>query len=247
MSKIYETGHAKNVANFETLIAYIIGYGSIYKPSKVSINIGNMQGQVVKAKDAINELHVLLASLGNAVAAREIGFEPINKLGTRLLNALKATDTPTQVIENLATLNRKLQGKRASVKLTAEEKAVLAGEGKVVNQISTSQLSYDSILDNFDKLIKLLASIPQYKPNEMELKVTTLTSLYSTLKQLNATVVANEIALSNVRLLRNDIMYNVETGIVATAQDVKTYVKSLFGASSVQYKQISGLAFKMMK
>lgn len=247
MATINETGHAKNVANFEILISYALGYGAIYNPSKISINIGNMQAQLATIKDTINQLHITSASYSNAIVARGIGFEPIQKLGTRLLNSLKATDAPQQIIENLATINRKLQGKRASVKLTDEEKSILAKEGKLINQISVSQQSYDSVLDHFDKMVKLLVAIPQFKPNETELKTATLTSLHNTLKQLNTTAVTKEIALSNVRLLRNDVMYNVETGLVATAQDVKTYVKSLFGANSVQYKQISSLAFKMMK
>jgi hypothetical protein len=29
-----EVGHAKNVANFETLISYVISYGAIYDPVK---------------------------------------------------------------------------------------------------------------------------------------------------------------------------------------------------------------------
>jgi phosphopantetheine adenylyltransferase len=79
------------------------------------------------------------------------------------------------------------------------------------------------------------------------LKIDTLSLLYATLKQLNVSVISNEIALSNVRLLRNEVMYNSETGLVATGQHVKTYVKSVFGASSAQYKQVSGLIFKMVK
>jgi hypothetical protein len=31
------------------------------------------------------------------------------------------------------------------------------------------------------------------------------------------------------------------------AEDVKTYVKSVFGATSPQYRQVSGLAFKNVK
>lgn len=247
MSKTYETSHAKNIANFEALISFVIAYGAIYNPSNALITIGNMQLQLVKAKDAVNELHVLLADWSNAVAAREIGFIPLKKLGTRLLNALKATDTPIQVIENMVTLNRKLQGKRASAKLTDEEVEVLAEEGKVVNQISAAQLSYDSLLDNFDKLVKLLATIPQYNPNEMELKVVTLTSLRDMLKQLNIAVVTTGVALSNVRLLRKEVMYDAETGLVATAQLVKMYLKSVFGVGSAQFKQISGMAFRVLK
>jgi type I site-specific restriction endonuclease len=247
MSKIYETGHAKNVANFEILLAYVIGYGSIYNPSKTSITVSNMQGQLAKAKDTINELHVLIASWNNAVAVREVGFEPLRKLFTRLLNALKATDTPQQVIDNVGTINRKLQGKRVSDKLTEDEKSALVKEGKSVRHISVSQQGYDNRLDHFDKLIKLLASIPLYMPNETELKIDALSLQYSTLTQLNFAVTTHRIALSNVRLLRNEVMYNSETGMVATGRYVKTYVKSVFGSSSVQYKQVSGLVFRMVK
>jgi hypothetical protein len=39
MSSNSETGHAKNVANFEDLIAYCTGYGTIYNPSRASSKI----------------------------------------------------------------------------------------------------------------------------------------------------------------------------------------------------------------
>jgi len=34
-----ETGHAKNVANFEDLISFATGYGATYNPSKNSLKI----------------------------------------------------------------------------------------------------------------------------------------------------------------------------------------------------------------
>jgi hypothetical protein len=43
---------------------------------------------------------------------------------------------------------------------------------------------------------------------------------------------------------RNIKLYSPETGIVDTAQTVKNYVKSVFGATSPQYKQISKLIFR---
>ncbi|MFI5451431.1 hypothetical protein ACHMWN_04665 [Pedobacter sp. UC225_61] len=247
MSTTYETGHAKNVANFESLISFIKGYGAAYNPSKTAIHLGNMQAQAKKAKDAINNLNALLANHGNAIAGREIAFAPIQKLGSRLLSSLKATDAPIQVIDNLSSINRKLQGRRASVKLTDEEKQTLVAEGKVVNQISASQQSFDSLLDTFDKFVKLLASIPQYSPNETELKVATLEGLYIHLKLQNSTVVSSATSLSNARLERNIVMYHPETGMVVTALDAKNYIKSVFGISSPQFKQVSKLVFKSVK
>jgi hypothetical protein len=247
MAKNYETGHAKNVANFETLISFITGYGADYNPSKAAIHLKNLQTQAKNAKDTLDVINSLLPAYSKAVALREITFEPVKRLSTKILNSLKATDAPKQIIENAETNHRKLQGTRASAKLSEAEKQTLLAEGKVVNQISASQLSYDNVLDNFDKQIKLLASIPEYIPNETELKITSLTGLYNDLKTKNASVVSQTTPLSNSRIARNEIMYNKEIGMVATAFDAKVYVKSVFGPSSPQYKQISGLLIKYAK
>jgi len=34
-----ETGHAKNVANFEDMISFVTGYGATYNPSKNAIKL----------------------------------------------------------------------------------------------------------------------------------------------------------------------------------------------------------------
>lgn len=39
MTPIYETGHAKNVANFQDLISFCEGYGATYNPSKEALKI----------------------------------------------------------------------------------------------------------------------------------------------------------------------------------------------------------------
>ena len=108
-------------------------------------------------------------------------------------------------------------------------------------------MSYDSRLDNFFKLIQLLASVPEYNPNEKELKLEHLNTLLEELKAKNTAVVETTIPLSNARISRNDILYKNDTGLYDVAMDVKTYIKSVFGATSPQYKQISKLDFKKVK
>ena len=43
---------------------------------------------------------------------------------------------------------------------------------------------------------------------------------------------------------RNKILYEENTGLVDIALDSKTYIKSVFGSTSPQYKQVSKLYFK---
>ena len=151
------------------------------------------------SKNSFSEVNAAQSAYSLAVDARETAFEPLSKLITRVNNALKASESSTQTDESAQTIIRKLQGKRAVAKLTEEEKKALEAEGKEVNQISASQMSYDSRLDNFDKLITLLTTVPQYSPNEEELKIQSLKATYNNLKSKNTDVVSAYIQLAASR------------------------------------------------
>jgi hypothetical protein len=247
MASTTETGHAKNVANLDELISSVLGYGAAFNPSKGSIKVEALQSLSGNAKNAITGVNAAFPAYSNAVAARDAAFAPLNKLVTRALNALKATDATSQVEQNAKTMARKIQGTRANAKKTEAEKKAEAEAGKETVEISSSQMSYDSRLDNFDKFIKLLAGVSLYTPNEEDLKVTTLTALYNDLKSKNIAVVNATTPLSNARISRNDVLYKENTGLVDIATDTKTYIKSLYGATSPQFKQVSKLEFKSVR
>lgn len=243
MASTSETGHAKNVANFEKLIAETSAFGENFNPSKATLKLTALNTQLATAKAAIAAVNSAEPAYKNAVSARDAAFAPLGKLITRINNALKASDTTVQEDESALTLVRKLQGRRATAKKTEDEKKAAAAEGKEIVEISSSQMSFDSRLDNFDKLIKLLSSIPAYAPNEPDLKVEALTALYNDLKAKNMAVINAETPLSTARIARNEVLYKQNTGIVDISVDVKNYVKSVFGATSPQYKLISNLKF----
>ena len=236
MASTYETGCIQNVANLETLISYITAFGTDYNPSKNSLTIPELQKILSEAKVSLNTVNVAFSAHSNATAARESAFEPLSKLVTRANNALKATDTTTQVDDSAKTIVRKLQGSRANAKIT-----------EAVNQISVSQMGFNDRLENFDKFITLLSSIPNYAPNEEDLKITSLSAYRDSLKAKNSDVLPTEVQLSNARIARNEIQDKPLTGLVDIALDTKTYIKSVFGATSPQYKQISKLAFVKQK
>jgi hypothetical protein len=247
MARTYETGHAKNVTNLGELLVVLLSFGASYNPSKKSIIITELQNLLSIAVKALDNISSVFPAYSNAVAAREAAFEPLNKLVTRIVNAIKATDTPEQVDDNVKSLAKKIQGHRSSPKKTEEEINKAAANGKEIIEISASQTSYDSRLENFSKLIKLLGTIPLYSPNEPELKVDSLTSMYNNLKKLNGDVVAAAVPLTSARIARNEILYTKNTGVVDITVDVKNYIKSLFGATSPQYRQVSRLTFSSVK
>ena len=107
-------------------------------------------------------------------------------------------------------------------------------------------MSFDSRIENLDKLLQLLRSQPGYKPNETELSIDGLTTLYNNMVAANTAVVNATTPVSNARISRNDHLYNPKTGLVQVASDVKIYIKSVFGAASPQYKQVSKLKFNVL-
>lgn len=244
MSKISETGHAKNLANFDELVSFVSAYGTDYNPSNPSLSLASLQALSANCRNVLTVLHEALPVYSNARAARRVAFIPLSGLASRVMNALKSVNTTAQVDDTAKTLVRKIQGLRAKAKMSEEEKQALAAEGNEIREISSSQMSFDSRLENLDKLIKLLSSIPLYVPNEKDLGVQSLTGLYKELMSKNAAVVNAATILSNARIERNRILYTADTGICDIAFAVKAYIKSLFSPSSPQYKQVSKIAIK---
>lgn len=138
-----ETGHAINVANFSSLISFVDGYGVLYNPSKPSIILSALYNQSEMAKGVLNNVNAAAASYSNAIAAREVAFNPISKLITRVFNAVKASDTTQEVDDQVHSLVRKIQGVRATPKKTEEEKAALEADGKALKEISGAQMRFD--------------------------------------------------------------------------------------------------------
>jgi len=239
----YETGHAKNVANFEKMVNILTGYGAVYNPSKPSIKLPALNTLIGTVRTSMFAVNTALATYKTAVDAREIAFEPLSKLTTRILNALIAADTTEQVTESAKTVARKIQGRRSTPKRTELEKQKLSEAGTEVHEVSSSQMSYDNRLENLDKLIKLGAAIPQYIPNEPDLKLTALNTLYADLKAKNLAVISAHTNLTNARISRNNLLYKAQTGVIPLALNIKSYVKSIFGTQSPQFKQISGIRF----
>ena len=234
---------AKNVTNFETLISVVTSLGATYNPSKDILKLPALQTLLTAATDSSITLKNAIAANSTAIDDRELAFKPTGPLFTKVSNALKASNSTVQADETAKTIFRKLQGKRASAKFTEEQKAALLAEGKEINQISTSQMGYDDRVENFESLISFLQTVPEYNPNEKELKISTLQALLADLRAKNISVMQTDIALETARGTRKSLQNTPFTGLVDVANDVKSYIKSVFGVKSTEYKLVSKLRF----
>ena len=262
MSSQSEVGHSKNVANLEDLISYIISYGAAYNPSANNIKLSALQTLLTNAKTAISNTTSTFTNYKNATNAREIGFDNIRKLSTRVVNLLDAGGAAEQTVKDAKTIDRKMRGAKVKKFKAGPEGSdtptipntpggtlpPLGGVGGGLpvpedRSISTSQQSYDSLLQHLSGMIQLVSTEPTYAPNEADLKVTALNTYLTSLQTKNTTVINATTAWSNARIARNNLLYNPTTGLVKISVEVKKYVKALFGATSPQYKQLTALRF----
>lgn len=243
MASTSETGHAKNVANFKKIVSFCKGYKTKYNPSRASIKMDALDALITEADAIMQALKTEEDNFNGATNERMIYFEPLKVLSTRIINALKSTEVSEETKKDARTVNKKLQGRRANPK----DKPTPIGTDQPLptdNSISVSQQSYDSLIDNFEKLVVLVSSETNYAPNEPELSVAGLQATLTEMERLNQAVIDKFTALSNVRINRNNLLYNPVTGMGTTIKNIKSYVLSVFTASSPEYKQISGIQFK---
>ncbi len=241
-----ETGHSKNVANFEDEITLCKSFGAIYNPSNPLLAITNLDSIYTASLAGIKDVEKLLSPWINAVTDREIVFAPFSKLITKAYNSYASSGAPKQAITDVLTYVRKLQGRRA--KAIPDASVISKDPSKTTEEIhkyiSVSQTSMDKRIDNFYMFIQLLISQPLYAPNETELQTATLTALHANMVSKNTAVIEAYSDLFNARVRRDKVLYHPETGLVHIAGDIKKYVKSVFGASSVISKQVAKCRFK---
>ena len=250
MASTSETGHPKNVANFENLVSFCVGYGVTFNPSKINLKIPGLQTQLASCKLNIASVTSTSVAFNNAVNARMDAFFGLRKLSTRLLNALDATAASAQTVKDFKTVNAKVQGSKLTKADSGKTAKVIDPNAPVTDTpktISSSQQSYSSLIEHIATIITILSSEPTYLPNETDLKVVTLNTLLTNLKNTNTAVINAYTTVSNARVARDLSLYNTTNGLCTIAKEVKMYVKSLYGATSLQYKQISGLEFKGRK
>ncbi|MFZ1825405.1 MAG: hypothetical protein WAU21_07365 [Chitinophagales bacterium] len=225
------------------MISFCTGYGGSYNPSKIAIQLPSLNTLRTNAITVVEDVNSANTAFINATNARQIAFTPVKPLATRLVNALEATDATDQLIKDAKTLNRKVQGSRKGKGAKPETPPTPPDTATEDKKISVSQQSYDSIIENLGKLGELVVTEPSYTPNEVELQQATLITFHNNLKATNTAVINATTSISNARIARNQVLYAPKTGLYDIAQEVKKYVKSVFGATSPQYKQVSKIKF----
>lgn len=239
-----ETGHAKNIANFQALIAVIKTLAK-YKPNSERYTIAGLEATYQTALEGHDQLTQIDTAWGNLIGERQDIFDPLTQLTTRVINALADTEASDGFKKNANAINRKIHGKRAKpIKKIDNPTGDTGIESPSPKTISVSQQSYDSMVEHFKELVELISTEPTYKNADAEISLTALKALKIKLETINKKVKDAEAAFGDQLRTRNELLYHDKSGLVSIASDAKKIVRSAYGFRSPESKAVSAIKFK---
>lgn len=238
--------HKENVSNLNVLIARIGTFGESYNPSNLLLKVSSLNTISTNGQNANAAVDATDVIKKNAQSARSLSFDGLDPLVDRSINALKISGASAQTIEQAKAIARDIHGRRASeiVKPDAMEAAKI--DGIAVRQVVKHIADFNTRANNMSIYALFINSVAEYKPNETDISKTGLTAKSVELNTKNADILTAETEHDNAILNRNSILYFNDDNLVDIGLNTKLYVKSAYGFSSVQYKQISGLIFRKL-
>lgn len=266
-----EGGHAKNVANFEDMKERCKTYGPAYNPSRPELQLSGLEQKHQDAQMVLRLVADWEVKAQDAANQCAKAFKELRPKVTRVINSMIACGLSDKSITDARALQRLIQGTRANKKKNGEDKPVTeappestaddaaptedhtaATEGQAAateetpatRTVSASRQSQDMLVEHLSKLNLLLQREPAYNPNEPELQLSGLMAHEQYLRGLITTAAAATAELEAARFKRFEVLYDPVTGLVTIAQQVKSYVKAVFGSTSQQYKQLAKLIFR---
>ncbi len=243
MSSTSEQGHIKIVTGFNHLINACIGFGPAYNPTNPGLLIPALQSNHTGALTNFDNVRAGETAIDNIINGRKNLFIQMFALSTRIVNSLDSTQAPDLLIRDARTHLNKIRGKRA----VTTPPPVNPDDAAGIPTISVSQRSFDALIQHFQSLVSLALSEPSYNPNEPDLQAAGLNAYIASLQAANNDESGAKIALSLAVIARNQALYAPQTGLCHIAQEVKKYIKSVFGAASPEYKLVAAIKFKTRK
>lgn len=243
MKKNQETGHAKNVANMNLFRKYCASLNYEFNPSRLELQPKSLDTLIASCRSSQKEVKDTKATHQFATNEREVAFNPLSKLVTKISAAVVATGATPQTLKDVRAMVRKINGTRA--KPLPKEPVPPTDQTNVqaAKNRSVSQQGFDNKVDHFEQLITLLTTLPKYKPNEQELTVENLTRYFEDLQAKNNAASDAETALNRARTIRNEVMYGKENSLIEVANGLKAYIKSVYGALSPQSRRANAFKF----
>jgi len=235
MSSQTENIHVRNIELFDDLISLCADFGTSYNPQRTNLTIQMLFTQLARANAVLREATFAKEVYDQALRERELTLRKLKCVTPKILDFLSITSVLSKTRLRAGQLNGRMLGRRRRKDATVNAKVL---------QRPMSQKSINKVLGYFAQLVTQLGHERQYQPVEPELQRDALMTLLIELQAKNTAVVNTYTTLSNVRAIRDRLLYAQFFGIIDVVVAVKQYVKSVYGAESQYFKKLNAFRFQ---
>ncbi len=235
------------VAVFELLLTFLTYMGVGYSPVPAHLKLPALQARLASLKTLLNDVSAAKAANDAAISNRATWYGLLPDLVTRVLNMLKVLSPKSPVMNAVKSLVSKLRGKRLTDEPTNPD-------GSLGNMNSSSQTSAANKVMQMTNLINLLGQDAKWGPaapppgsDEPNLTLAGLGAFRDEMSARTSAVNGTGAPLKQARDARDEALFDAEDGLLVVVQQIKAYVKAVFGVKSAEFKQITGLRFAKHK
>jgi hypothetical protein len=235
-----ESNILAKIENFEKLIALAEEYGKIYQPKDKKISLDELKKIQEKANENLTQFREIKNKFSLSNSEKALKTKTINNEVSRIFLGLKGAGVKKSEIEDARNLTSIFRNQKKS-KVNASDSETEATKTSKTHKRSVS--FYDK-LEKYEALYDLLSRIEEYSPNEEFLNLESISERLNEMKELHKSNSKLELQLDEVRKSRDRIFKAEDTGLTALGRQSKSYMKSIFGAGSIEAKQLSKLKFR---
>jgi hypothetical protein len=236
-----ESGHAKNVANFETVTIILIALGAVYSPAQALILLAALQTKLTEAKSA-------LAAVDNAQGVKTLAVDELQAefedFDEYLVNIKRTAEVEINDPALTSDLQNIVNRSRPQSRKTGLVDNPLTPENEARTGHSTSMRSYDSLITHLADVHALLSNRSDYKPGDAQYTIAAIEAKISSLTAKNNAAKNAAAALGNTEDARDVILYDEQTGVLKLIKLIKIPLTLKPGKASAAYQQISALEFR---
>ncbi len=233
-----ETGHAKTVANFETVVIILEGLGAAYYPNQSLIMPSALRHKLTKAKAVLDALDASEAA--RAVGELQDEYEELDKYVVNIKRAAEVEPNDPALTNDLASIVRKFYspGKKTG------QPAAGAATPPPARTRSGSARSFDNMSAYVADILALLRTKGSYKPNDDKVTVPAIEAKYAALEAKNNAAKSAIAADGNAKDARDAVLYDGAASVTKLVKLIKTQLARKPGRPSAAYQQITVLEFR---
>jgi hypothetical protein len=237
-----ESGHAKNVANFEQIIIILTALGAGYNPSQALILLSALQTKLAEAQAALAACDTAEAEKRLKVNEIQAEADDLDKYMVNIKRAVEVElDDAAFTAEIQSIINRSRPQSR-DTGLADDPSTPDKDESRTAH--SMSQRSRDNQIAALADIAALLRLRTDFNLKEDEASLSAIEAKLARLTAKNNAAKSAFAALGNANDDRDRVLYDPETGVLKLVKLIKTQLARKPGKSSAAYQQIAALEFR---